>query len=797
MSSLHRRVLTIFLAAPSDLSEERQRTREAVDRLCKVIGSRLGWHIDLLGWEDTLPGYARPQSLINQDVDRCDLFIGILWRRWGQSTGKYDSGFFEEFTLARDRYKTTKKPDIWLFFKSVDPDSLKDPGEQLKKVIRFRKDRIRRKELLFREFSDTTSWSDLIYDCLSEYILDIANKESQAESKAHLSIAEHSTESTFVSKLPEETVHYPEETVALFDNIAGALKSDTFGELDFWSSLRLLLQSSSWFSDRNPWKLFFNHEINYVYTHRNDWTLSDEEWLFLVRSFVADDKNLRPGWFWLGKDGEERVDLVLNRFAETDTEYSVRKSSFSLLAGTKYKPPLDLIKKGLAASDEDIILNAIRLLRDTENADYIDLLEPLIKNNESRVQNHAIITRIELIYPKDPNAAFNELITSGTDVPPLIYKTLEFMDLKVDTSSLINALGHGSTSVRRFSAQYLRKAKLLKSDAANNMLADTDAIVRKEGILALIELGANYDLNFVDELFRSVRQPQTGWLTTEVNPKDIYPLLLKNSEPSELLASLDFFTGHGGDYYRFLAIEHFEIIEPRIRSDLDDKFEQLITDSATRMRQDYGDRAQSLIDGWDQELIDFQKAVFITAALTGLAKNGTKDDIKYAHKYLGNTRHNFADYSSISIIAKYGDNSDVEELVQLASTIFNEEIIKHAILAALDLSSDNVELVKKLITNDKLPIAKIAMQHIINYEPDVKINLAKDSLYSDRDQLRLIGVAVLINVLNEASLKELLNEYLKSPKYYYNVVSWFDKYLYAPDRYKTYFKEQISNNLYE
>lgn len=796
MSTLHRKVFTIFLAAPGDLSEERQKTREAVARFCKVFGSRLGWHVDLLGWEDTLPGYARPQSIIDQDVDRCDLFIGILWRRWGQPTGKYDSGFHEEFMLARARHRTTGRPNIWLFFKSVDPDSLKDPGEQLKKVIRFKDSQIAMKELFFKEFPDTSSWSELIYDCLSEHILDLVQKESQAEIKASSSVAEESAEITLVRSLPEEGQHYPQETVALFDGIATALKADNLEGLDFWKSLRLLLQSSAWVSGSASWKLFDNHEINYVYQRRKDWRLTFEEWVFLVRSFLQDNQNVRPGWWWLGKGGEERVDEVLSYHAEFDTEDSIRKNAFSLLADTKYRSPLDLIKKGLADSDEDIVLSAIRLLGNAENLDYIDLLEPLIRSNQSRIKNEAIIARLGLIYPKDPNAAFKELVASGIDVPPVISDCLKSMDLKVDTALLMDSLQHGGSSVRRFSAQYLRNAKLLKQDTANSMLSDTDPMVRKEGILALIDLGSDYDLDFVDELFRTGKGSQGGSLPSKVVVEEIYPLVLKNSEPSELLASIGFFSHRSDVYYHFLAIERFSAIEARIRRDLDDEFQQLRRDSEAGMRKEYGDAGQSLIDSWSEDLIGFQRSKFISAGLAGLAKNGTKDDVKYARKYLGGTQYNMGDYSAITIMAKYGDNSDVGQLVRLASTIPYEDIIRHAILTALDLSTDKFELVKTLVNNDSLGIAETAMNYVVKFQSDAKTKLAKECLLSKRDEIRLVAVAILMEGLDESSLEGVLSEYVQSAKYYYNVVSSFDRYLYAPARYKTYFREQISGNLH-
>src|ERR1035438_10095328 len=99
-----RRILTVFIASPSDLADERKKTFEVVAEINEVV-KNIDWSIDLLGWEDTLPGYGRPQGLINRDVERCDLFIGMLWRRWGTEPAldsKFSSGFEEEFSIARE-----------------------------------------------------------------------------------------------------------------------------------------------------------------------------------------------------------------------------------------------------------------------------------------------------------------------------------------------------------------------------------------------------------------------------------------------------------------------------------------------------------------------------------------------------------------------------------------------------------------------------------------------------------------------------------------------------------------------
>src|SRR5579863_6563744 len=114
-----RRILNVFLSSPSDVADERGIAEEVVAGINKTIGRRLGWHVDLFKWEDTSPGFGRPQSKINNAVDNCHLFIGLLHERWGQPTGGFSSGFEEEYERARDRRKNQGEPEIWLFFKAV------------------------------------------------------------------------------------------------------------------------------------------------------------------------------------------------------------------------------------------------------------------------------------------------------------------------------------------------------------------------------------------------------------------------------------------------------------------------------------------------------------------------------------------------------------------------------------------------------------------------------------------------------------------------------------------------------
>ena len=76
-------VIRIFLGSPGDLEPERRAARDAVEEINRTVARPAGYHFDLVGWEDTLSSVGRPQSVINEDLETCQLFIGLIWQRWG------------------------------------------------------------------------------------------------------------------------------------------------------------------------------------------------------------------------------------------------------------------------------------------------------------------------------------------------------------------------------------------------------------------------------------------------------------------------------------------------------------------------------------------------------------------------------------------------------------------------------------------------------------------------------------------------------------------------------------------
>ena len=157
------RPIHVFIASPGDLAVERRAFKEVIDELNGGFGDGAGVRFVALGWEDTLATTGRrAQGVINQDIDRSDVFVLALHRRWGQEApdaNPYSSYTEEEFHRAMDRWKKTGSPEIFVFFKHVDPGQMADPGPQLQKVLAFRKSLEDSRQVLYRFFADEKAFT--------------------------------------------------------------------------------------------------------------------------------------------------------------------------------------------------------------------------------------------------------------------------------------------------------------------------------------------------------------------------------------------------------------------------------------------------------------------------------------------------------------------------------------------------------------------------------------------------------------------------------------------------------------
>ncbi len=148
---------SIFIASPSDLEEERIAIEEVTKELNLTFGAKQNIIIELIKWEThSAPGISEihPQEIINNDVGNdYDIFIGLLWKKFGTQTEKAGSGTEEEFLRAFDRFKKEKeKIQVLFYFKDALPKSMKEiNASELIKIENFKKS-LSNKKVLYWDF---------------------------------------------------------------------------------------------------------------------------------------------------------------------------------------------------------------------------------------------------------------------------------------------------------------------------------------------------------------------------------------------------------------------------------------------------------------------------------------------------------------------------------------------------------------------------------------------------------------------------------------------------------------------
>lgn len=136
-------LLQVFIASPGDVGNERMLLADVVSEFNKTWGSRNRVTLELLRWEThSRPGFGEDgQDVINEQIgDQYDIFIGIMWGRFGSPTQRAESGTEEEFNRAYSRLSENPgSVQIMFYFKDAGiPPSMIDPA-QLQKVQEFKK----------------------------------------------------------------------------------------------------------------------------------------------------------------------------------------------------------------------------------------------------------------------------------------------------------------------------------------------------------------------------------------------------------------------------------------------------------------------------------------------------------------------------------------------------------------------------------------------------------------------------------------------------------------------------------
>lgn len=199
-------IIKAFISSPGDVAEERNLVEDVIRELNQTWSNTLGVRIEPLRWEThAYPDIdAEPQAVINRQLgDDYDVFIGIMWGRFGTSTKSFESGSEEEFNKAHKIYQS-KARRLWImvYFKDAGISPSQVDTDQLKSINHFRNG-LGNEGVLYWKFKSKDEFEQLTRLHLSRVVQEWISKNKLALKKT-----EYGLENTQVTseKEPVETL---------------------------------------------------------------------------------------------------------------------------------------------------------------------------------------------------------------------------------------------------------------------------------------------------------------------------------------------------------------------------------------------------------------------------------------------------------------------------------------------------------------------------------------------------------------------------------------------------------------
>ena len=172
----HNRVYTVLVACPGDVQHEVEAVRKVVEGINRGLGRLQTATLEVVGWKTHAgPGVgADPQEVLNRQLpEDYDIFLGVMWARFGTATPRAGSGTEEEFRRALARHNHgDDNLRIMFYFKeaALSPNDI--DGDQLEKVKAFRK-QLADDGLLYGTFATSSEFEATVREHLTQQFLDL------------------------------------------------------------------------------------------------------------------------------------------------------------------------------------------------------------------------------------------------------------------------------------------------------------------------------------------------------------------------------------------------------------------------------------------------------------------------------------------------------------------------------------------------------------------------------------------------------------------------------------------------
>lgn len=482
-----RKIIKVFIASPGDLGNERQIARDVAEEYNGNNSELTGYQIEMVGWEETIGGIGRPQEIINKDLARCELFVGMLWKRWGtppDTDGKYSSGFEEEYQLSFERYAKEQRPNMLMLFKNVDNSLLQDPGEGLKKVLEFKDRLIKEKKVLYEVFDDEREYEKKLRRWLTSYVNSLLEEERESLISEG---TDDSAKSMEVNDLPSvnQSADSDSDASKFLDKLFMSINGELWESLSTSDVAFFKLFGFSLYKNGNDNDCLGVHDANLIYSNKEKYRFNFALKLGLAKSGLNwyGNKNT-PLWSWLSFEPSD-VSFYMSYFEE-----QIKARFIDAITFISYKSDVinyDMKSDWLSTNSHDEVrLSGIRYLAKLGGQDDINLLMEEYEKRNNRTLNAAIEAIVAINLRESTIRGFESIIELqptllNKNILGLVKNGLEYLD----SSMIENGLRCANAEVRLACLDILTKRNYFDDDGIKALFEHEDFKVRLKSLLFL------------------------------------------------------------------------------------------------------------------------------------------------------------------------------------------------------------------------------------------------------------------------------------------------------------------------
>lgn len=808
-----RKFFRIFLASPGDLEEERRVAKRVIDEYNSQLANALGYHVDLVGWEDTLPGIGRPQTLINRDLDGCDLFVGMLWKRWGSppdTGGEFTSGFEEEYVRSMRRFDSEQRPQIHLLLKDIDPASLVDPGEQLKRVQSFREQVFNEKKLFAKRFSSISDFEQTFRLCIQGFAIELRDQEGAATA---LEKSETRGIGSSVQIAAEEAevvaeAALPAEGVAFLQGIMTNLKRGK----EFWPSssevARFRLLSLTIGKQGNDEVTLGTHDSNLLFKDRKSLRLSRQEQFGLLDAGLENFKSQNvPVWHWLASlDGFKHQILVIPSIIGSSSDCRLGAISAMRVLGELIRDEESFTRDFILGkwfekdSDRDVRSAALGYLAECGTSADIPRLREELGKNDYQTEKAAVEAILSILEREGADTLFSTLLElRPASVDDKLLRAI-FSRSKPPTELLLQALDQRSSEVRQMAVAELRKRRALPLPTAEKLLADESARVRYEAMQSLISSGRTFSVEEAKSVLirKSESPPVRGALGLGLGLamdsvgqslfEEFARVQLSTLAEGDLVAKAQT-ADLDQDAFIALARKNPSAHRKELILAVGDKFTARHQAALERLINVFGEQSDMIekVRGLDE----FLRKQYTRQALDLIAGEQCAEDLALVRDVISS---GFAGYSSVDLLylKRFGSWEDIPLIIALlehpagrrgASLLTQNNDDRYELGAAVihALGKDRIDELFGIEMPQQLKIVLIRLLTTQDFK-SISGTRLNELLRSESAEVRKASALKAIVSFSKKRIADVLEQYQSADQFYYNVIHWLDFGLSVPRR---------------